>query len=213
MLVGEVPLDPDADEAADWLIRELTKPEYQAAQPTAFDRLAQAIGDWLSGLRVADLSGVPALGFLVTLAIVVAAVVVALIVFGLPRFNRRSAVNGALFGTDDARSGDQIRRDAEAAAAGGDYTLAVAEMFRAIARGLAERTLVTVSPGTTAHDFARRAGTVFTGTADRLASAAVDFDGVRYLDRVAGADEFARMAALEADLRRAKPAIAEVVAP
>ena len=34
-------------------------------------------------------------------------------------------------------------------------------MFRAVARGLAERTVLTVTPGTTASGFATRAGAAF----------------------------------------------------
>ena len=39
-----------------------------------------------------------------------------------------------------------MRRAAERAAAAGDYTTAIAELFRALARGLAERTVVTTHP-------------------------------------------------------------------
>ena len=49
-----VPVDPDADQARRWIVAELSKPEYQAAQPTLFDRVSAAFWDWLTSL---DLSG------------------------------------------------------------------------------------------------------------------------------------------------------------
>lgn len=211
-LPWDVPVDPDAPDATEWLITELSKPEYQAAKPTLFDRIAQAIGDWLDSLQLGSAEGPPALGFGVVAAIVVAAVVVAFLVFGLPRLNRRSTVTGALFGDDDARSAARIRQDAERAAAAGDYSAAIVDMFRSLARGLAERTLVSTTPGTTARDFAARAGATFPALADRLATAAVSFDGVRYLGRTGTADEYRDIAALEAALRAASPVSAAVPA-
>jgi hypothetical protein len=99
-----------------------------------------------------------------------------------------------------------MRRDAERAAAAGDYTTAIAELFRSIARGLAERTLVATFPGTTAREFARRAAIVFPEVAEALASAALDFDGVRYLDRAGTPEQWAAMVGLEQHLRSARPA-------
>jgi hypothetical protein len=45
-----IPVDPDSPEAKQWLIDELSKPQYQAAKPTWFDLLAKSINDWLSSL-------------------------------------------------------------------------------------------------------------------------------------------------------------------
>ena len=115
-------------------------------------------------------------------------------------------MTGTLFGDDENRDAATMRRDAERAAAAGDYTTAIAELFRAIARGLAERTLVTTHPGTTASEFARRGGEVFPETAAALEAAADDFDGVRYLDRVGTAAQWDAMVALDRRLRAARPA-------
>jgi hypothetical protein len=203
----DVPVDPEPPEAAQWLIDELSKPVYQAAKPTLFDRIAQAIGDWLASLRFGDLQGPPAFAFGLILALVVIAAVVAVLIFGLPRLNRRSAVAGGLFGEDDDRSAASILRDADAAARREDWALAIAETFRAIARDLAERTIVTTSPGTTANDFAVRAGRVLPTLAERLAASASGFDEVRYLGHPGSEEQYRAIAALAAEVRGARLAL------
>ncbi|MDJ0335881.1 DUF4129 domain-containing protein [Salinibacterium sp. G-O1] len=203
----DVPVDPDAPEAADLLITELSKPAYQAAKPTWFDLLAKAVQDWLSTLRLGDVQGPPVLGIGVIVAIVVVGIVVAFLIFGLPRFNRRSTVTGSLFGDDDHRTAAQIRDDAEAAAARGDHSTAVAEMFRSIARGLAERSIITTSPGTTARDFAIASSTPFPELGEALRTAATSFDDVRYLGREGTAAQFQQVATLEKNLRAARPVL------
>ncbi|HWR85966.1 MAG TPA: DUF4129 domain-containing protein [Rhodoglobus sp.] len=205
VLPFDVPVDPEPPEARDWLIDELAKPEYQAAQPTLFDRISQAIRDWFASLQLADVEGPPAFGLTIVLVLVAAVVVVAFLIFGLPRFNRRSAVAGTLFGDDDDRDAEAMRRAAQAAAAAGDHALATAEIFRALARGLAERGLVSTTPGTTAYGFAEHAGRVFPDAATDLAAAAVSFDDVRYLGRPGTPERYAELAALESRLRTARP--------
>lgn len=203
----DVPVDPDARDAAELLINELSKPQYQAARPTWFDLLAKAVQDWLSSLRLGDVQGPPALGLGIVVTLALVGIVVAFLIFGVPRLNRRSAVAGSLFGEDDRRTAAIIRQDAEAAAARGEYSTAVAEMFRAIARGLAERAIVTTSPGTTARDFAINASTPFPDLGDALRESATAFDQVRYLDRDGTAGQFRQVAALERDLRATRPVL------
>ncbi|GAB3605509.1 hypothetical protein GCM10027413_09180 [Conyzicola nivalis] len=207
-----VPVDPDADQARQWLIDELAKPDYRAAQPTWFDLVSAAIGDWFASLRFGGVDGGPNLGALLVILAVVVALVVAFLVFGLPRFARKSGVTGDLFGDSDDRDSTAIRAAAEAAAAAGDFDLAVLEIFRSTARSLAERTVVTTSPGTTAHDFAQRAAVAFPDFADPLATAAVSFDGVRYLGRAGTRAEYEAMARLESGLRAARPLLQAVTA-
>ena len=187
-LAAGPPLTPDADDARREVLRELTKPEYVAARPSWLDRAAQAFWDWLGSIRFGGTEGAPAVALIVLLAVVVIVVVVGLLVYGVPRLNRRSTRDAALFGDDDVRDSEAMRAAARAAASRGDLTLAVAEAFRAVARSLAERGDVAVSPGTTAHDAARRAGDVFPDLRAEFADAASAFDGVRYLDRP-GTDE------------------------
>jgi hypothetical protein len=215
----DVPVDPDAPQARDWVLDELSKQPYQAAKPTLLDQIAQQILrwfgdliDWLTSNASQGGGGAGSLGFLAILIPVAILVVLAFLIYGVPRLNRRSRVTGALFGEDEQRDAAAMRRDAERAAAAGDFTAAITELFRSLARGLAERTLVTTHPGTTAGEFARRAGTVFPDARDALTTAALDFDRVRYLDQVGTREQWDAMVALEARLRTARPGAAPVMA-
>ena len=202
-----VPVEPDAPEARDWLAGELSKPEYEAARPSWFDLAAQAVWDWITSLFEGGFGGPPVLTLIVLGLLLAGGIALAFLLFGAPRLDRRGSAPGALFGDADVRDSAELRRAADEAAAAGNWTLAIEEMFRAIARSLAERTVVTASPGTTAHDLAVRAGTAFPSCADRLADAAGTFDEVRYLGIAGTADRFGTVAALERDLRAAQPAL------
>jgi hypothetical protein len=205
-----IPVDPDSPEAQRWLIEELAKSPYQTARPSWLDQLAKTITDWITslvnGLGSVQVPGAGTALNLVVGVMVIVLLVIAFLVFGLPRLNRRSAVTGELFGEDDARDAASLRRDAERAAESGDYTTAITELFRALARRLDERTLVSFFPGSTARDVAVRAGQVFPDAAGPLLDAARAFDGVRYLDAVGTAAQWERLVALERELRSARPA-------
>ena len=197
----DVPVAPDSAQAQRWVIQELSKAEYRAAQPTWFDRASKAFWDWLQSLKIDGVAGAQAPILIVALIVIIAAVVAAFVIFGSPRLNRRSAMSGTLFGDDDTRDAAAIRRSAEDAATRSDWVLAIEEIFRCIARGLAERTLVTVSPGTTARDFAARAGVLLPGFSQRLSAAASAFDEVRYLGGSGTEAAYGDAARLEQDLR------------
>lgn len=205
----DVPVDPDADEAARWLRDELARPPYQEAQPTWFDRLARSLWEWLSSLSPEPIDGPPGLGQLLVVLVAVAVIVGAFIVFGRPALSRRSRAAESLFGDDDTRDAAAMRRDAERAAASGAWPDAIADMFRAVARGLAERAVVTTTPGTTAQHFASTAAVAFPRHSDDLTASAVIFDGVRYLGRPGDAAEYRRVSALESSLRSARPELPE----
>lgn len=200
-----VPVDPESPEAQQLLLDELSKAEYQQAQPTWLDQIGQAFSDWLQSLRFDGSGGPPEALLAAIVVVVIGALIVLFLVFGLPRLNRRSSASGALFGENDDRTAELIRRAAEKAAANGDFTLAIAELFRALARGLAERTVLTVSPGTTARDFAARAGRAFPDSVTDLAIAAQSFDEVRYLDHEGTAAQYEQLRELEARVREARP--------
>lgn len=203
----DVPLVPDAPDARDLLQQELSKPEYQTAQPTLWDIISKAFWDWVNSLRVPGDGPFTGLFPIIAMVVVVIGIVVAFVVWGVPRLNRRSARRLELFGERDDRTADELRRDARAAAAAGDWTLALQELYRAVARGLAERTIVVVTPGTTAHGFAGRAAVAFPAERQTLAAAADVFDAVRYLDATGTEVQFRELEGLDARLSSAAPAV------
>lgn len=209
-LPAAVPVQPDAGTARRWLLDELAKPAYAAAQPSPIDRAAQAFLTWFTGLFDVKGSDTPPLALAVAIAIVVAVLVVALLLFGLPRRNRRSTI-GSLFGADDRRSAEEMRRAAEAAMGRSDWSLAVLERFRALARGLDERTLVAVFPGTTASGFAAAAARAFPTELQELQAAAELFDGVRYAEEPATREDALSVFALDDRLVAARPQLLEPV--
>jgi len=205
-LLETPPLDPDAPDARRWLQDELSKPDYRNAEPNAFDLAMQSIRDWFLGL-FQDAPGIP--GPLITLLVVLAvaaAVIVGLLVFGLPRLRRRRRAVTPLFDDHDRRDVATLRAAAAAAARAEDWPLAIEERFRAIVRGIVDRDLVQVHPGTTARGVADAAGVPFPGQATALHSAAADFDAVRYLGRPGSRERYDELTRLELALAAATPA-------
>jgi len=205
----EVPVQPDSDEARNLLIDELAKAPYQAAQPTLFDRVSKWIFDLFASFEIGDGNGIPTVVTVVLIALVIIAIVAALLVYGIPRLNRKSKHTALLFGDVDYRSASQLRSDAEQAASRQDWAAAVTDMFRSIARGLSERTIVTTTPGTTAYGFAKRAGEVLREHADELTVSANTFDRVRYMQKASTREEYEQLRDLETQVRTSKIDLAE----
>ena len=119
MGMSEVPVDPDADQARDWLLEELTKTKYQEQPqqeqgPSWIDDLLDAVTRFLNSL-----DGQETVPFWVVLLVIVgvAVVVVAFLVFGVPKLRARSSVvDDELFEADDHRDAAAMRRDADNAA-------------------------------------------------------------------------------------------------
>jgi hypothetical protein len=210
------PLTPTVDGAREQLQNELSKPPYQAARPTLFDDLWNAIVKWFDSLAspgtgVGGLSG-PALILIIVGIVILAALVVGFILFGLPRLNRQSVASGSLFGEEDERDSAALRRAADAAAASGDYSSAIEEAYRAIARGLEERGVVSTFPGTTAHGFSALAAVPFPSAGAALESAADLFDGVRYLGASGTERDWSVVRDLERGLARTRPQLNGAIA-
>jgi hypothetical protein len=175
--------------------------------------VAQAVLQWFQSLFTSKTSVAPPVLLVAALVVVVALLVVALVLFGVPRLNRRSRMATGLFGDDDRRTADELRRSAAAASAAGDWSTAVLERFRGLARGLDERTVLTVFPGTTATGFARRAAQAFPDRQPELDAAAAVFDDVRYAGRAAKRAEAEAVAALDDRLAAAHPLLEDAAAP
>ncbi|MGV9195169.1 DUF4129 domain-containing protein [Microbacterium sp. MC2] len=198
------PLAPDGDQAREWAEAELADPVYRAAEPTPFDRFAQAVGDFFANLFSGSLPESFAPWLAVVVAVVIVAVVIAaVVVWGRPRPVARSRRASAVLAHDETVAAAELRRRAEAAAAACDWDDAIVLRFRALARELAERTLLDPVPGTTVHGFARAAAALFPAEKAALAEAAAAFDDVRYLRRPGTEAAYRRLSDLDRRMRRA----------
>lgn len=201
------PLEPDGDEARRWAETELSDPAYDIAEPTVLDRIAQAVGDFIANLFSTELSG--GWGSLVAIigaGIVIALIVVAFAVWGVPRSSRRArATSVALFGEAEVRSASELRAAAASAARREDWDEAIVLHFRALARGCVERGVVDTPPGATVHAFARAAARAFPALGGRLEAAAAAFDDVRYLRRPGTAELYRLVADTDAAVVAARP--------
>jgi hypothetical protein len=207
----DVPVDPSAPDARELLVRELTDPEYAAAQPTLLDLVGQAIADWIQSLTLPSDGGLAGWVPAILLVLLVVGIVVAFLVWGVPRLNRRSRAADSLFGADERRTAAQLRRDAASAAERGDFTSAVLDAFRALARGLQERTVVAVLPGTTAHDFAAQGAAAYPDLDVAFRGAAEGFDATRYAGVPGSADLYRSISDLDATVSRRSAVLVEAV--
>ncbi len=206
----------DPDEARRLLERELERSAYDGARPTWWDRASRSFLDWLGSLRADGIDSPAAARTALVIAIVVLVAVVVLVVVarGLPRRRARAGDGdtGGVFDADDLRSARELLEAAQAAVRRADWSAAVLDGFRAIARGLGERDLVPDVPGATARTIAARGAVPFPASAGALDAAATAFDAVRYLGGEADeADEAAALRVLDTErsVRQARPARAE----
>lgn len=200
---------PEGDEARRWAQDELSKADYQAAKPNWFDQLAADIAEWIFGLFTSDgAGGVAPLALTMIAIVVVAAIVIALLVWGRPRASRVVRRSADLLGEKDDRSAAQLRSDSDRRAREGDWDAAVVLRFRALARGLLERDLIDPAPGATAQGIAREASAPLPGLASALHEAATLFDAVRYLGSAARETDYRTLAATDDDVQAAVPHLA-----
>jgi hypothetical protein len=211
--VAVPPLTPDGDEGRRWAEEELSDPAYDIAEPTPFDRIARAIGDFIASLLNPDLSGGWGSTFALVAAIVVVVVIVAaFLVWGVPRATRRAAPRTPLlFGEAEHRSAAELRSAAEERARAADWDAAIVLRFRALARGCLERGVVDPPPGATVHAFARAAAHAFPSLAGRLEEAAAAFDDVRYLRRPGTPALYRLVVAVDDEVARTRPVTLEEV--
>lgn len=198
---------PEGEEARRRAAEELSRAEYQAAKPNAFDRFAEAVFDALGRLLNPEVGpGGGSAGLIVLTVVIVALLAVVILLWGRPRLNaRRRVASVELLGDRDDRSAAQLRADAGRAAAAGDWSTAVILRYRALARGLLERDLIAPAPGATAQAIAREAAAVFPEEVGPLQSAATVFDGVRYLGVRPTSEHYATVSATDSRLDAHRP--------
>jgi hypothetical protein len=201
---GLQPLDPDRDEARDWLLRELAKPDYNRA-----DSIIGAVTDWFLDLLDDLLRVLPASTSLGWVLVAVVLVLAGLATVFAVRGRRRSATlrgghRGAVL-EEAGLTADDYRVRAAAASARGDSSGALLDWFRALTAEAAGRALLDEVPALTAHEVATSLATTFPEHSAALARAADHFDSVRYGRRPADADAARLVCDLDRDLTRARP--------
>jgi hypothetical protein len=190
----EPPVTPDAATAQRWAVDELTNPAYHQSE-SLLVRLLRWFLHQFQGLPTLGVS--PALAALLVVGVLTVVVLVALWVAGPVQRSRRAARDREVLGHDDRRSATQLRIAADAAAAAGDWSLAVAERFRAVVRDLEERAVLDERPGRTALEVSAEAGRVLPTAARALADGADLFDDVVYGERGAGPADDEAMRAVD----------------
>ena len=183
--------DLSREAARDAAREELSRPEYDAAQPPLLIRLAgravREVLELLDGAAGAVPGGYVGLLLLLLLIAGFVAVVLAKV---RPGGSDRSG-GRALFTGATVLTAAEHRALADAAAAEGRWADAVRERLRAVVRDLEARGVLDPRPGRTAGEVARDAGAAVPGVADDLRRAAVVFDEVWYGGRTADASSYA----------------------
>ncbi|HEX8972600.1 DUF4129 domain-containing protein [Oryzihumus sp.] len=199
-------LEPSPGQARAWLRQELTRPAYHHQAP-----LLQRIMDWLQEQwnRLFEQSQTSAAGWSPLVTAVVAAAVIALLAFVLPRVRRERRLpgRGAAVLTDPLTTAAMYRARVAAALAEGRFDDALADAYRALTREATDRTLLEDTPGSTAHEVALALVPRFPDEVDALRRAADRFDAVRYGERHLGRADAEEVVALDARLTRARPVL------
>jgi|GEM_PF-256791 len=200
---ARVPVEPDREQARAAAIEELSKREYQAARPGLFSRAVAWLIDQLSRVRLPEHTG-SAIGLAALLAVIAAVVLFALARTGGLRGAARLRTPAEVLAASrlDA-AGHRAAADRHAAA--GEWSAAVLERFRAIARLLEERAILAPSPGRTADEVAAEAAAWLPDLGADLAAAARAFDDVCYGDRRGTPQADAQLRGLDEAVRRARP--------
>jgi hypothetical protein len=199
-------LDPTPAEARKWLSDELNGSDYHdpwldSAIRWILDQLSKLL-DGANNLTHGALSPV--------ITIAVALVVIALLIWVVPRVRRESVATASDRAVlEDLRITARTYRDRAARAfEDGRMDDAVLDGFRAIAKDTSDRTLLDDAPGRTAHEVSLALTQPFPSHVDRLVEAANSFDAIRYGHRHATAGQAAQVLQLDADLAKARPTLA-----
>jgi hypothetical protein len=149
-------------------------------------------------------------GFSPIVTVLTALVVIALLVWVLPRVRREHVAatpDGAVL-EDVTITARRYRDLAAQAAADGRYDDAVLDGFRAITKDLSDRRVLNDAPGRTAHEVSLALGPPFPDHAGQLARAADLFDSVRYGHRHASSHQASQIRQLDEELVTARPLLA-----
>ena len=189
---------------------ELSKPVYQQ-HVSLVQRILDEIGRLLGGLHGNVDTAVPGgwwtLVGVMALAVLIAGAAIARL-GPIARRHRQQVVLGGGRPLTAAQHRAEARRRAGAA----DWSGAIRESLRAIARELEERSIVPPRAGRTADELAAEAAAALPGLAGALQAAASLFDDVCYGERPGTPDGYARLSELDEAVRSARPAAPEPAA-
>ena len=202
--IGDVPIGIGRDDAKAAATRELIKPIYHRDDPTLLDRATEWLSRLVGRLIAKTVSAIPGGAWTVLIIIAVIAALVALAVWRRGAPGRSRAFEESALFEDEDRSAADLRSAADRAAASGDWGLAVQERFRAVIRGLEERTILERRPGRTADEAAAAAANALPALASELTFAADLFDAVTYGRREADAAGHERVNRLDRAARSAR---------
>jgi hypothetical protein len=203
----DAPINIGRDEARELAQRELANEVYHDAEPSWWERASNWAWEHFNELLNKATGALGGTGWLLVLVVVVIAAVVVL-AWRAGRVDRRHrALSTAVF-DDLTRSASEHRSRAEAAAARGDWNVAILERFRALVRALEERGTLDPRPGRTADEVTRDAAAHFPTHADELMRAARTFDDVAYGDKEGSALGFRQVARADDQLRSSSPVVA-----
>ncbi len=197
----DIPIDIDRVEAQRRALAELAKAKYGGIPgwvQDGFRRLLdflESFADFLSGLGGVRGGGVGP-GFVIGVVVLLAAIGLVIWRVGVPRWTKRSRRAEEL-AMDSTRAATDYRADAEAAAAAGEWQVAVRERFRAMVRELEVRTVLDVRPARTAWEAAIAANRVLQDCGPDLFAGADLFSGVSYGDRPAQASDYEAMVGID----------------
>ena len=200
-----VPVEPDADQARNWLENELSRAEYQDAQPGLLERAVAKILEFFAEL----LSGIQGVGAPVGILLLALGAVVLLALAVLvvrPRLNARKKPAGLFDETAADQDAAGHRALAEQAARSGNWDAALAERLRAILRSAEERIILHPQPGRTAREAGTSLSAVFPAAAEEIHWLSRRFDEVRYGGSRAAEPDARRAADLDSALLASRPA-------
>ncbi|MGW9404538.1 DUF4129 domain-containing protein [Arthrobacter sp. NPDC055585] len=201
----EVPVEPDADQARSWLENELSKAEYQDAQPSLLERAVAKILEFLTDL-LSGIQGVGAPAGILLLALGALVLLALAVLVVRPRLNARRKPAGLFDEAGADQDAAAHRALAEQAAQAGDWDGALAERLRAILRSAEERVILHPQAGRTAQEAGTALSAVFPAEAEEIRWLSRRFDEVRYGGSRAAEPDARRAADLDAALLSSQPA-------
>ncbi len=204
LALSDVPVELGRDEAARLAVQELADPAYHVDDPGLVERGIRWVVDRLGELVDRAAGSLPGGRWGLLALVVLAAIVLAFVLWRAGPVRRSSSSATALF-VGRAKTAADHRREADRASAQGRWEDAVLERYRAIVRALEERTILDPRPGRTADEAAHEGGLALPALAADLWSASTTFDAVAYGGRPASSTDDRFLRALDHAVAAASP--------